>query len=880
MAAFNRFVAGLRALIWKRRADRELDEELHAYLDMSIERKRAAGIPYEEAVRTARAEMGSVDAIKEHMRDGGWETRLESFVRDLRLGVRALLAVPRVTVPAVVTLALGIGATAAIFSVMRTVLFAPLPYQDPDRVVAVWETTRGGVSRNSIAPANFVVWRERSRTLDHLSMVGPRSIAMMLDGEPLQIVGLSASASVFRALGVRPALGRPYTDDEDGADSVIVLSHEFWQRVLGGRPDVLGLTLVTDGRPRTIVGVMPPRFTIAGQAADFLAPYGLTTEQLRAERGRGGSYALARLRNGTTFDDAYEEMRAIYAALEREEPQRNAARTVMLFELQDQMVGEVRPALLTLAAAVALLLVVACVNVASLLLARSAARRREVAMRTALGAGRLRLVRQMLTESLVLGAAGGATGIGVAALLHRGLLAVVRDRIAIPRVDQVTLDAGVVAFAMVIAVTTGVACGLVPALMSTSAAGEALREGGRHGSGRRLHRTLDSLVTAEVALSLLLLVGAGLLMRSFINQRSIDTGYRPDGVLAVRVRVPGTSAINARATAMVGEALTRVASLPGVQQAAAAACLPPPAGCTATSVWRLDRPAPALEERRSAQIRPVSPAFFSTLGVPQLRGRDFSPFDTVHSAPAAIVSESFVRAYFADESPIGKSLHINTVEHVSGSMDMPWTIVGVVPDIRSSLDGTTGLVVYVPLVQIPASEMRIFVRTRDNPAALGGTVRDIIRSIEPQAPIEVRTLDDVVAGTIARPRAVTILVGAFALLALTLAAVGVYGVIAYSVRERTREIGVRIALGATATAVARLVLGHALKLTVVGTTMGLLTAAGLASTIERLLFGVHPIDPVTFVVTPAVLLLVAALAAYIPARRGMRTPPADVLRAQ
>jgi putative ABC transport system permease protein len=607
-------------------------------------------------------------------------------------------------------------------------------------------------------------------------------------------------------------------------------------------------------------------------------PYGLTTEQLRAVLGRGGSYAIARLRDGLSFDDASTEMRAIYAALEREEPQRNAGRTVMLFRLQDQMVGEIRPALLTLAGAVALVLVVACVNVANLLLARSAARTREVGMRGALGARRGRLVRQMLTESLVLATTGGIAGLGVAALLHRGLLAVVGERIPIPRLDQVELDLSIVAFALVVALATGIAFGLVPALISAASASDALREGGRHVGGGRLHRVLNALVVAEVALSLVLLVGAGLMMRSFVNQRSIDTGYRSDGVLTARVRL-ATRSDAPRTAAVYRESLARMSALPGVQHTAAATCLLPPSPCTATSIWRLDLPAPADGQRRSAEIRPVSPAFFKTMGIPHLSGRDFTASDTADSAPVAIVSESLVRDHFAGQDPLDQRLHINTVTHVNGSDDMPWAVIGVVGDIRSSVDGAAGPIVYVPFPQIPSRDMRFFARTDRDPLSLATSVTQVVRSMEPEAPVDVRRLDDLVAATIARPRAITVLVGAFALVALGLAAVGVYGVIAYSVRERTREIGVRVALGATAMAVGRLVVGHALRLVGIGVAIGLIAAGALTRLLERLLFEVEPLDTWTFAVTPMILLLVAAIASYVPARRGMHMTPADVLRA-
>ena len=414
------------------------------------------------------------------------------------------------------------------------------------------------------------------------------------------------SADVFRALGVQPALGRAYTTEEDFSSNsaVIVLSHEFWQRRLGGRQDVIGLTFSTDDGPRTVVGVMPPGFTIVGQKADFLIPYGQTPEQLRAVFGRGNSYAIARLRDGVSFDQASTEMRGIFAELEKEQPQLNARRTVMLLSLQEQMVGELRPASFALVGAVVLVLFVACVNVASLLLARSAARERELGMRAALGAKRGRLVRQMLTESLLLAAAGGLAGLAVAALLHRGLLALVGDRIPIPRIDQMTLDVPVVGFTMATALATGVLFGLVPAFVSTSHASDAIREGGRHSGGRRLHRLLRTLVVAEVALSLVLLAGAGLLMRSLVKLQSVDLGFRPEGVLNVNVQVPAARYDDSQAVGFFREVLSRIAVLPGVQHAAGASCRPVPFPCIGTSFWRADRPKPAVGQLASSHVRP------------------------------------------------------------------------------------------------------------------------------------------------------------------------------------------------------------------------------------------------------------------------------------
>jgi putative ABC transport system permease protein len=856
-----------------------LDEEIRFHVDQQTAKNRRAGMSPEEARRQALLRFGGLERVRESTRDEIRPALLEDTVRDLRHGARVLRRAPGFTAAALVTLALGVGATSAIFSVVRTVMLAPLPYLEPDRLVAVWETNRGGTTRNAIAPANFVVWRERTRTLDHLGMAGPVSAAVVMNGHAEKIEGFAFSGDVFRALGVQPALGRAYSVEEGfaGGDGVIVLSHEFWQGRLGGRGDVLGLTLVTDGRPRTVIGVMAPGFTVVGQKAGFLIPYAETLEQLRALRGRGSSYAIARLGQGVSFEQAYSEMRSIYADLEKEEPQRNARRTVMLFPLHEQMVGEVRPALLALMGAVLLVLLVACVNVANLLLARSAAREREVGLRTALGAGRPRLIRQMLTESLVLAAAGGIAGLGVAALCHRGLLALVGGRIPIPRLEQVALDLPVVAFTMGIALATGILFGLVPAFVSTSTSSEALREGGRHGGGRRLHRVLSALVVAEVALSLVLLAGAGLLMRSFVKLQHIDPGFRAEGVLTAGVQLPATRYDLPKATRFFDDSLTRISALPGVQLAAGASCLPPPGGCIGTSVWRVDQPKPADGQLQSSQIRPITSAFFRTLGMAQIAGRDFSPSDTAESTPVAIASEAFVREQFAGESPLNRRLRIN-VDHANGRVDMEWLIVGIVRDLRSSLDGAVRSIVYVPASQVPGRSMWLFVRTLQDPASLASSVRGVVHARDSEAPVEVSTLADIVDSTIARPRAVSVLLGVFALVALGLAGVGVYGVMAYSVRERTQEIGIRMALGATATSVLRLVLGQALRLVLIGVVVGLAAAGMLTRLLERLLYDVEPLDPWTFGVTALVLLVVATVASYVPARRGMRMAPVDALR--
>ena len=819
-----------------------------------------------------------MESTPDRIRDAGRRSVIEDSLHDVRHGLRIFRRSPGFTAAALLTLALGIGATSAVFSVVRTVMLEPLAYRDPDRIVAVWETNRGGTSRNVIAPANFVAWRERVRTLEHLGMVGPTNLVLMVDGQPSNVSGLTLSADVFAALGVRPALGRAYTVDEDlgGRSTVIVLSYEFWQSHLGGR-DVLGMILSTGRGPATVIGVMAPGFTVVGQQADFLVPYGESLEQLRAVSGRGSSYAIARLRDGVSFAQAASEMRAVFADLEREFPQLNARRTVMLLPLQEQMVGEIRPALLALVAAVGLVLLVGCVNVANLLLARSAAREREIGLRTALGARRGRLVRQMLTESLVLAAGGGIAGLAVAALCHRGLLALVSDRIPIPRLDQMSMDLRVVAFTLVAALVTGIVFGVVPAFVSTNHARDAIREGGRHGGGRRLHRVLRSLVVVEVALSLVLLAGAGLLMRSLVKLQSVDLGFRVDGVLTASVQLPTPRYDFLASGSLFRDSTARIAALPGVESVAGASCMPVPFPCIGTSFWRIDLPRPADGQLSTSHVRPVTPGFFTTLSIPRIAGRDFSDADTADSMPVAIVSREIARRQFADGSPLGRRLRIN-VDHANGREDIEWTIVGVVGDMRSTLNGPIQQTIFIPKTQRPGGAIAFFVHTRQDPLALASSVTSVVYAMEPEAPVSIRTLDDVVGRTIARPRAISVLVSVFALVALILAAVGVYGVIAYSVKERTLEIGVRMALGASSASVCRMVLGQALRLVLAGIAAGLLASAPLTRLLAGLLFEVEPLDPTTFAAASLGLLTIATVAAYIPARRSMRMAPVDALR--
>ena len=807
---------------------------------------------------------------------------METVLQDLRFAVRSFLRAPRFTIPAVLALALGIGSTSAIFSIVYGVLLKPLPYDDPDRIVVVWENNlRRNRPRNVVAAANYAAWRERTQTLEHLGMVGPARLNLMLNGQPEEVSGVFATSHVFPALGVQPALGRAYSEseDEDGRDAVVVLGYEFWRARFNGREDVLGTTLVTNGVSRTIIGVMPPDFTVVGQRANFLIPYGFTLERLRSAPGRGSSHGLARLKDGVSFAQAEAEMKAIMAQLEKEAPQRNTGWSVTLVPVHEQVVDQIRPALLVLAGAVGLVLLIACVNVANLLLARSTARERELGIRTALGAKRIRLVRQMLSESLLLGAAGGAAGLVLAYAFHRGLLALVADRIPVPRLDQVALDTTVLGFTIVLSLATGLVFGVVPAVLASSSASESLHEGGRHGSGPKSRRVLSTLVVAEVALSLVLLAGAGLLIRSFLRLQDVNPGFRTEGVLTARVQLPASRYDEDRkSSAFFSEAVSRVATLPGVRSAAGISFLPLAGPGIGTSFYVTDRPEPAAGEYPTTEVRPITPNFFETMGIPRLAGRDFQASDTLDSPRVAVIGETLARRHLAGENPIGKQLHVN----IGRPPGMRVEVVGVVRDIQfASLDAELRPTVYIPHTQLSIGLMTLVVRADGDPLSQVGAITKVVRDIDPELPLaDVRTMQDVVDLTTARQRTVAVLLTVFALLALVLAGVGVYGVMAYSVARRTQEIGVRMALGATPQSVFGMVLGQALRLVALGVVIGLAAAAGLTRLLETLLFETEPLDLWTFAATATVLIIVATLASYVPARRGTRIAPVEALRAE
>jgi putative ABC transport system permease protein len=689
-----------------------------------------------------------------------------------------------------------------------------------------------------------------------------------------------ASSDLFPVLGVTPALGRAYgaSEDLENNDRVIIVSHEFWRTRLGARTDVIGTSINTNGVPRTLIGVMPEGFTVFGEKTDFLIPYGWTLAGLRETPGRGSSFGVARLRDDVTFAQAESDMKALMALREKEAPRLNTGWSITLVPAHEQMVDQIRPALQVLAGAVLFVWLVACVNVANLLLARSAVREREFGLRTALGAGRTRIVSQMLAESLLLGLAGGVAGLALAFVFHRGLLALVADRFPVPRLEQVSLDPTIVILTLGLSLLTGLVFGIAPALVASHRLNDAVR-GGRSGGGPRSRRVLGALVATEVALSLVLLTGAALLVQSFVRLSNISPGFRAEGLLTTRVQVPATRYDTPdRRSGFYTNVVSRIAALPGVQSAAAISFLPLAGGGIGTSFFRADRPEPAPGQAPVADVRPVTPEFFRTMGIPQVTGRDFRSADRSESPLVAVVNQTLVGRYLDGENPLGQRLNV-----FLGPPDRRvYEIVGVVGDIKlASLDGEVRPTVYVAHTQIAIPLMTFVARTAGNPELLVPGVSAAVHGIDPELPLaDVRTMDAVVDRTLARSRIVAVLLAVFAVMALALAAVGVYGVMAYSVAQRTQEIGVRMALGATTDSVFAMVISDALRLVGIGVVAGLVCAAGLTRLLTTLLYETEPLDPITFILTAVVLTIVAMLASFVPARRGTRIAPNQALRAE
>ena len=803
---------------------------------------------------------------------------MDAFRRDLVLAVRMLRRRPAFTGLAVTVLALAIGANTAIFSVVEGVLLRAPAFEDPGRLVFVWEArpARNQI-RNVVASYNYARWRERARSFIGIAAFTHSRVNLTGGGDPEQLDAARATGNLFAVLGVRPFLGRALADEDSRpqAAPVVVLSEGFWRRRFAADPGIVGRSLVLDGRPTTVVGVMPQSFQLPAGKAAWL-PLTLDQELRDSWRGRWLT-VVARLGPETTLAQARDEMARLHEDLARELPAYNTGWTTNVFSLPADLVRDVRPALTVLMGAVSLLLLVACANVANLLLARALSREREVAIRSALGASPGRLVRQLLAESLLLGVLGGVAGLLLGAWLLQGLLALLPAEVRL--VAHVGLNPAVLAFTAAVSLASAILFGLVPALQQARPSlVPALKEGGQtRGASHARRRLKAALVVSEIALALVLTAGTGLLLRSFWRLANVDPGFRPQGVLTVPVGLPDRTYPTAeRQAAFIREAVARASLLPGVESAAAMSATPLGGGGSATRFRVLDRPVPPRGEEPSTNVRIVTPGLFRTLAIPLLAGRDFDERDVAGRPAVVVVSRGLAREFWPDKNPLG--------QRVSLSWD-GWTeaeVVGVVGNVRfNTLDRDMPRVMYWPQTQLANAFMALLVRTSGPPLSLVPAMRQELAALDRDLPPgRFRTLDEVAAGSLDQPRFLLRLLAAFALVALALAAVGVYGVMSYTVGERIPEVGVRLAIGASPADIVRLILGEGLALGAAGIAIGLVLTAAGAGALGTLLYEVPPRDPVSLGAVAALLLLATLAAAWLPARRAARTDPLKALRAE
>jgi putative ABC transport system permease protein len=800
---------------------------------------------------------------------------MDSVLSDLRYGLRLLRQRPGFAAVAILTLAIGIGANTAIFSVVSSVLLRPLPYEDPDRLTMVWQdlTRIDGPETEWPTPDNFFDWRDQNEVFEGMFALGAWGpTASGMDGAE-QLNGAVASFDALTLLGVEPVLGRTFRAEDDTAasDLVVVLSHSLWQRRFGGDRHVLGRTITLDTQPATIVGVLPPGFDFPViRNPEILAP-------LRIDRtntcGRG-CYTLrviARLKDGVTLERAQGDMDAIAARLEQDYPDENGGVGIRLVPLHEQIVGPLRVALLVLLGAVGLVLLIACANVANLLLARATDREHELATRVALGASRARLLRQLLIESLVLATLGAALGLVLGQWGVDLLVSLVPE--SVPRFRSVSVDGLTLAVTSAVAVVSGLAFGLFPGLRASRPSLErSLRASGRGTDGGSHRRLRDTLVVVEVALALTLLVGAGLLMRSFASLVRVDPGFDADNVLVSQLNLVGARYDEtAERVSFVDRLLARVRALPGVKGAGVVYALPLGGADSDANFTIEGRPPPRPQRMPVAWYRPVSPDYFTTMKLRLSRGRWLESTDGAETTPVVLINESAAGRYWPNEDPLRSRVRIGGVLR---------EVVGVVADTRHfGLDQAPRPAMYFPYSQLPLRFTNLVVRTEGEPTALARSVRGVVAEIDPTLALaNVASMREVISNTVAAPRVITILLGVFALSALALAAIGLYGVMSYTVGQRRQEIGIRMALGAKTDDLVRWVVGHGMLLLGIGAALGLTFSLALSRFLESLLFGIGATDPTTFLAGAVALAAVALVACYVPARRAARVDPVVVLR--
>ena len=870
----------------RERRNKELNEEIAGHFQMAARDREARGESAAQAGEAARRELGNAGVIQDVTHDQWAWTWLENLLQDLRYGARTLRKSPGFAAVAILTLALGIGVNTALFSVVNGVLLNPLPYQQANQLVALWWDRTPG-QHSSIPYLNFLDWQKQSTAFSSVGAYLQDNMIVTGAGEPERVDGVKISANFFDLLGVKPLLGRSFRPEEDqvGAGPVAMIGDGLWHRKFASSPDVLGKSITVDGRDCTIVGVMPEKSPIY-TTADVFTPLGQFNEEpFRDRRASLGTVGIARMKPGVTLAQARADMDAVARNLAAEYPDANKGTGIFVNPLKDDIIGDIGPTLFMLLGAVGFVLLIACANVANLLLARSAARAREFAIRVALGATRRRIMRQLVTESLLLASAGGALGLLFAAWATKAALALIPE--ALPRTDEIGLDGRVLFFTLAISILVGVAFGVLPALKAAQPdLHESLKEGGRGSSGTRA-RTQNIFVAVEMALAVVLLAGAGLMVRSLMGLANVNPGFDPQHVMEFGVSPSAervTTPAHIRET--YREITARFAAVPGVAGASPLVGALPLTGDSLVGFWITGQPKPSsAKEMTRAQWYATAPDYLKVMGIPLQRGRFFGAQDNETTPFVVVVDDGFARTYFPGENPIGKRLNIGIID-VEGA-----EIVGVVGHVKHAGLGATGILdqrgqIYFAMSQLPDRVLPLVgractfvIRAAGTPQAVSEALRAASGQFDSrQVLYEFQPMTKVVSDSIAAQRFTMILLGVFAALALVLAAVGIFGVISYVTGQRTQEIGIRMALGAQRGDVLRLVLGHGMRVVLLGVGIGLAAALGLTQLMASQLYGVSAKDPLTFAGVAALLTLVALVACYIPARRAMRVDPMVALR--
>ncbi|HEX8474382.1 MAG TPA: ABC transporter permease [Pyrinomonadaceae bacterium] len=805
---------------------------------------------------------------------------METLLQDLRYSLRMLLRNPGFTIVAVLALALGIGANSAIFSVVNAVLLRPLPYKNPEQLMIVSESNmQNGINRSPATLLNFLDWREQNQVFEQMAAMRMSGFNLTEGNEPERVQAMTTSPSFFTLLDAKAALGRTFLPEEEkpGNERVVVLSHNLWQGRFGSDRNIINRDIRLNGENFKVVGVMP---------ADFQFEQVALWTPLTTDMGQGGAAAarsrrmylvLARLKPGVNMQRARTELNTIASRLAQQYPEANAGWSTTLTPLREQIVGAIRPALFVLLAVVAFVLLIACANMANLLLARAATRQKEVAIRLALGATRGRLIRQFLTESVVLALLGGLLGL-LFTFWAKNLLVLMLPANN-PLRDQVTVDWKVLLFTLGISILTGVIFGLAPALQASKPdLNQTLKEGGKtSSSGFGKHRIRSFLVVAEVTLALMLLIGAGLLLRSFLRLQDVDPGLNVKNALALQISLP--QAKYAEVPLQVGffqQIMQRIASLPNVESVSADSNLPLGTRRNSMSFYIEGQTPASPEQMLRSEVHEITPNYFRTMGIPFLKGRDFTDRDAPGSPAVVIINQSLATRFFANEDPIGKRISLTPF----GQPPVWIQIVGVAGDVRhTGLAAEPGPQLYTPYYQDPVLNMSLVVRTKSNPMSVASSVRNEIRKADGEIPVfGVRSLEQMASESIAPRRITMLLLGFFAVLALVLAAVGIYGIMSYSVTQRTHEVGIRMALGAQPRDILKMIVKQGMLLTLIGVAVGFVAAFAATSVLASFLYGVSSTDLVTFVTAPLILMAVAILACVVPARRATKVDPMTALR--